>query len=60
LEAKESEGAFELAMDYEPFQVSSFRKNVEINLGLIFVSIAAIILSMLLPHFFVGVTWNGG
>ena len=46
---------------YEPFRVTSFRENLAVNFGMIFVTITALILSMLLlPHLLVGVTWNGG
>jgi len=46
---------------YEPFRVKSFRENLAVNLGMIFVTITALILSMLLlPHLLVGVTWNAG
>ena len=46
---------------YDLFQVKSFGENLAVNLGMIFVTITALILSMLLlPHLLVGVTWNGG
>jgi len=49
------------ARSYDPFQVKSFVENLAVNLGMIFVAITALILSMLLlPHLLVGVTWNGG
>jgi len=51
----------EIERGYEPFRVKSFGENIALNLGMIFVTIAALILSMLLlPHLLVGVTWNGG
>ncbi len=46
---------------YEPFRVKSFGESLAVNLGMIFVTVTALILSMLLlPHLLVGVTWNGG
>ena len=51
----------EIERGHEPFRVKSFGENIALNLGMIFVTIAALILSMLLlPHLLVGVTWNGG
>jgi len=47
--------------DYEPYRVKSLGENLAINLGMIFVTITALILSMLiLQHLLVGVTWNAG
>ncbi len=59
--SEEIDATLEIERGYEPFQVKSFGENIALNLGMIFVTIAALILSMLLlPHLLVGVTWNGG
>jgi len=61
LESEEIDSTLEIERGYESFRVKSFGENVALNLGMIFVTIAALILSMLLlPHLLVGVTWNGG
>ena len=59
--SEEIEPPFLTESSYESFLPKSFGENLAINLGLIFVTIVALILSMmLLPHLMVGVTWNGG
>ena len=59
--SEEIHATLEIERGYEPFRVKSFGENIALNLGMIFVTIAALILSMLLlPHLLVGVTWNGG
>ena len=61
MESEEIDVTLEIKRGYESFQVKSFGENVALNLGRIFMTIAALILSMLLlPHLLVGVTWNGG
>jgi hypothetical protein len=61
LESEEIESVPAIERGYEPFRVKSFGENIAVNLGMIFVTITALILSMLLlPHLLVGVTWNGG
>jgi hypothetical protein len=61
LEPDDIDSASTIERSYEPFQVKSFGENLAVNLGMIFVTITALILSMLLlPHLLVGVTWNGG
>jgi hypothetical protein len=61
LESEEIDPASAIERGYEPFRVKSFGENLAVNLGMIFVTITALILSMLLlPHLLVGVTWNGG
>jgi len=61
LESEEIDSALAIEKGYEPFRVKSFRENLAVNLGMIFVTITALILSMLLlPHLLVGVTWNAG
>ncbi len=61
MEPEEIDSTSVVEMGYEPFRVRSFGENLAVNLGLIFVAVAALILSMLiLPHLLVGVTWNGG
>ena len=61
MESEESDSTFVIELSYEPFQVKSLGENLAVNLGMIFVTITALILSMLLlPHLLVGVTWNGG
>jgi len=54
LESEEIDATLEIKRSYESFQVKSFGENVALNLGMIFVTIAALILSMLLlPHLLV-------
>ena len=61
MESEEIDSELEIEMSYEPFRVKSLGENLAVNLGMIFVTITALILSMLLlPHLLVGVTWNGG
>ena len=61
MEVEEIESVLVIERGYEPFRVKSLGENIAINLGMIFVTISALILSMLLlPHLLVGVTWNGG
>jgi len=61
LEPDDIDSALTIERDYEPYQVKSLGENLAINLGMIFVTITALILSMLiLQHLLVGVTWNAG
>lgn len=61
MESDEVESALLIKSSYESFVPKSFGENVAINSGLIFVTIIALILSIiLLPHLMVGMTWNGG
>jgi len=61
LEPDDIDSASAIEMSYESFQVKSFGENLAVNLGMIFATITALTLSMLLlPHLLVGVTWNGG
>ncbi len=61
MESDEIESVPVIERSYESFRVKSFGENIAVNLGMIFVTITALILSMLLlPHLLVGVTWNGG
>jgi hypothetical protein len=54
LESDEIDQVPTIERGFEPFQVNSFGENIAVNLGMIFVSITALILCMLLlPHFLI-------
>lgn len=61
MESEKIEPALVIKNSHESFIPKSFGENIAFNLGLIFVTIIALILSIiLLPHLMVGMTWNGG